>query len=223
MAVPWPPPTHLDSRPIVLSRSSSALSRVVMIRDAGHTDRVASAMASPLTFSLSQPTPSANSPARPGWSPPYAPSRGPPACRSWQTAGPDRRPGTAAAGAKAARTTLTHTEVQLVQLLRQGLANRQISAVLHYRAKAIEVCMSRLCQKAGCHSRLELVLMAERGQQDLSPDVRVPPRRRCSPRPDWRLGDLRSSVGLRPAPQRTTAGEVTFGDTLLQVGAQSVV
>jgi DNA-binding NarL/FixJ family response regulator len=73
---------------------------------------------------------------------------------------------TAGAGAKAARTTLTHTEVQLAQLLRQGLANRRISAVLHYSAKTIEVYMSRLYQKVGCHSRLELVLVAERLQDD---------------------------------------------------------
>jgi hypothetical protein len=41
-------------------------------------------------------------------------------------------------------------------------------------AKTIEVYMSRLCQKVGCHSCLELVLMAERGQKDLSLDVQVP-------------------------------------------------
>lgn len=43
--------------------------------------------------------------------------------------------------------------------------------MLHYSAKTIEVCMSRLYQEVGCHSRLELVLAAVRGQKDLSPDV----------------------------------------------------
>lgn len=62
------------------------------------------------------------------------------------------------------RTTLSDTEVQLVQLLRQGLTNREISAVLHYSAKTIEVYVSRLYQKVGCRSRLELVLAAERGE-----------------------------------------------------------
>ncbi len=62
------------------------------------------------------------------------------------------------------RTTLSDTEVQLVQLLRQGLTNRQISSVLHYSAKTIEVYVSRLYQKVGCRSRLELVLAAERGE-----------------------------------------------------------
>ncbi len=38
--------------------------------------------------------------------------------------------------------TLTQTEAQLVQLLRQGLTNRQISSVLHYSAKTIEVYVS---------------------------------------------------------------------------------
>jgi DNA-binding CsgD family transcriptional regulator/tetratricopeptide (TPR) repeat protein len=64
----------------------------------------------------------------------------------------------------AERPTLTQTEVQLVQLLRQGLTNRQISSVMHYSAKTIEVYVSRLYQKVGCHSRLELVLAAERGE-----------------------------------------------------------
>ncbi len=65
--------------------------------------------------------------------------------------------------------TLTQTEVQLVQLLRQGLTNRQISAVMHYSVKTIEVYLSRLYQKLGCHSRLELVLAAERGEISMSP------------------------------------------------------
>lgn len=62
------------------------------------------------------------------------------------------------------RPTLTQTEEQLVELLRQGLTNRQIAAVLHYSAKTIEVYLSRLYQKVGCHSRLELVVAAERGE-----------------------------------------------------------
>jgi len=67
-------------------------------------------------------------------------------------------------GRAGGRTTLSDTEVQLVQLLRQGLTNRQISSVLHYSAKTIEVYVSRLYQKVGCRSRLELVLAAERGE-----------------------------------------------------------
>jgi DNA-binding CsgD family transcriptional regulator/tetratricopeptide (TPR) repeat protein len=76
-------------------------------------------------------------------------------------AGPGRRrPPSKAAGPK----TLTQTEIQLVHLLRQGLTNRQISSVMHYSAKTIEVYLSRLYQKVGYHSRLELVLAAERGE-----------------------------------------------------------
>ena len=62
------------------------------------------------------------------------------------------------------RPALTRTEIQLVQLLRQGLTNRQIASVMHYSAKTIEVYVSRLYQKVGCHSRMELVLAAERGE-----------------------------------------------------------
>jgi DNA-binding CsgD family transcriptional regulator/tetratricopeptide (TPR) repeat protein len=61
-------------------------------------------------------------------------------------------------------SALTRTETQLVQLLRQGLTNRQISSILHYSPKTIEVYVSRLYQKVGCHSRLELVVAAERGE-----------------------------------------------------------
>jgi DNA-binding CsgD family transcriptional regulator/tetratricopeptide (TPR) repeat protein len=61
-------------------------------------------------------------------------------------------------------SALTRTENQLVQLLRQGLTNRQISSILHYSPKTIEVYVSRLYQKVGCHSRLELVVAAERGE-----------------------------------------------------------
>ena len=35
----------------------------------------------------------------------------------------------------AGRATLTPTEIQLVQLLRQGLMNRQIASVIHYSPK----------------------------------------------------------------------------------------
>jgi DNA-binding CsgD family transcriptional regulator/tetratricopeptide (TPR) repeat protein len=59
---------------------------------------------------------------------------------------------------------VTETEIELVQLLRQGLTNRQISEVMHYSGKTIEVYVSRLYQKLGYRSRLELILAAERGE-----------------------------------------------------------
>ena len=65
------------------------------------------------------------------------------------------------------RAPLTPTEVQLAQLLRQRLTNRQISHVMHYSTKTIEVYVSRLYQKVGCRSRLELVMAIERGEIDL--------------------------------------------------------
>ena len=84
----------------------------------------------------------------------------------------ERRAQAKAAGPR----TLTKTEIQLVQLLRQGLTNRQISAVMHYSAKTIEVYVSRLYQKVGYHSRLELVLAAERGElSGLPPEAPAAP------------------------------------------------
>lgn len=59
---------------------------------------------------------------------------------------------------------LTPNEIQLVRLLRQGLTNRQISAVMHYSPKTIEVYVSRLYRKVGYRSRIELILAAERGE-----------------------------------------------------------
>ncbi len=59
---------------------------------------------------------------------------------------------------------LTPTEVEIVKLVQQSLTNRQISSVLHYSTKTVEVYLSRLYQKVGCHSRVELVLAAERGE-----------------------------------------------------------
>ena len=53
IAMPWPPPTHIDSRPKVLSVSSSALSSVVMMRAPVWPNGWPSAMAPPFTLSLS--------------------------------------------------------------------------------------------------------------------------------------------------------------------------
>jgi DNA-binding CsgD family transcriptional regulator len=81
-----------------------------------------------------------------------------------------RRARSKAGGPKA----LSQTELQLVQLLRQGLTNRQISAVMNYSAKTIEVYVSRLYQKVGYHSRMELVLAAERGELSVLPPADRP-------------------------------------------------
>lgn len=49
-------------------------------------------------------------------------------------------------------------------LLRQGLTNREISDVLNYSPKTVEAYLGRLYRKAGCRSRVELVLAMERGK-----------------------------------------------------------
>ena len=53
MAMPWPPPTHIDSRPMVLSASSRPLSRVHMMRDPVIPKGWPRAMDPPLGLSLS--------------------------------------------------------------------------------------------------------------------------------------------------------------------------
>ena len=53
MAMPWPPPTHIDSSPMVLSVSSSALSSVVMMRAPVWPKGWPRAMAPPRTLSFS--------------------------------------------------------------------------------------------------------------------------------------------------------------------------
>jgi DNA-binding CsgD family transcriptional regulator len=78
---------------------------------------------------------------------------------------------------------LADTEVQLLQLVRDGLNNREIAEVMHYSRKTIEAYLTRLYRKAGATSRVGLVLAAER--QDwlagpASPDrgeIRVPQAR----------------------------------------------
>jgi alkanesulfonate monooxygenase SsuD/methylene tetrahydromethanopterin reductase-like flavin-dependent oxidoreductase (luciferase family) len=57
MAMPWPPPTHIDSRPKVLSASCRPLSSVVMMRAPVMPNGWPRAMAPPLTLSLSQSMP----------------------------------------------------------------------------------------------------------------------------------------------------------------------
>ena len=58
MAMPWPPPTHIVSRPKVLSASWRPLISVVMMRAPVMPNGWPRAMAPPLTFSLSQLMPS---------------------------------------------------------------------------------------------------------------------------------------------------------------------
>ena len=53
MAMPWPPPTHIVSRPTVLSASSSPLSSVLMMRAPVMPNGWPSGIAPPFTLSLS--------------------------------------------------------------------------------------------------------------------------------------------------------------------------
>lgn len=58
---------------------------------------------------------------------------------------------------------LNDTELKLVQLLCEGLSNRQIAEVLSYSAKTIESYLTKLYRKSGCASRVELIVAFERG------------------------------------------------------------
>lgn len=61
-----------------------------------------------------------------------------------------------------AATSLGETELQLVQLVRDGLNNREIAEVMHYSRKTVEAYLSRLYRKTGSSSRIGLVVTAER-------------------------------------------------------------
>ena len=62
---------------------------------------------------------------------------------------------------------LTEIEGQLINMVRDGLNNREIAAVLHYSRKTVEAYLSRLYRKFGCRSRVGLVVALEReGQID---------------------------------------------------------
>jgi|GEM_PF-6877755 len=70
------------------------------------------------------------------------------------------RPATARSSAA---QTLNDTELKLVQLLCEGMSNRQIAEVLSYSAKTIESYLTKLYRKSGCASRVELIVAFERG------------------------------------------------------------
>lgn len=57
---------------------------------------------------------------------------------------------------------LTETELQLVELVRDGLSNPEIAQVMHYSRKTVEAYLSRLYRKTGCHSRVGLVVAIDR-------------------------------------------------------------
>jgi DNA-binding NarL/FixJ family response regulator len=52
----------------------------------------------------------------------------------------------------------------LIELLRAGLGNREISEALHYSRKTVETYLTRLYRKTGHSSRMDLVLACERGE-----------------------------------------------------------
>ncbi|MDC2956769.1 LuxR family transcriptional regulator [Streptomyces gilvifuscus] len=54
-------------------------------------------------------------------------------------------------------------ETRIIQLIRQGMTNRQIAAVIRFSEKSVERHLTRLFAKTGCRSRLDLVAAYERG------------------------------------------------------------
>ncbi|MFE7858809.1 AAA family ATPase [Streptomyces sp. NPDC057403] len=57
----------------------------------------------------------------------------------------------------------TEVETRIIQLLRQGMTNRQIAAVIRFSEKSVERHLTRLFAKTGCRSRLDLIAAYERG------------------------------------------------------------
>ncbi|CCG03710.1 helix-turn-helix transcriptional regulator [Blastococcus saxobsidens] len=57
---------------------------------------------------------------------------------------------------------LADIDLQLLQLVRDGLNNREIAEAMHYSRKTVEAYLSRLYRKTGSTSRISLVLTAER-------------------------------------------------------------
>ncbi|MFJ9541266.1 AAA family ATPase [Streptomyces sp. NPDC101225] len=57
----------------------------------------------------------------------------------------------------------TEVETRIIQLIRQGMTNRQIAAVIRFSEKSVERHLTRLFAKTGCRSRLDLVAAYERG------------------------------------------------------------
>ncbi len=61
------------------------------------------------------------------------------------------------------KSALSATESQLVRFVCDGMTNRLIAATMHYSPKTVEVYLSRVYSKTGCHSRLELARAVDRG------------------------------------------------------------
>jgi DNA-binding CsgD family transcriptional regulator len=54
-------------------------------------------------------------------------------------------------------------EARIIELIQQGMTNRQIAAAIRFSEKSVERHLTRLFAKTGCRSRLDLVAAYERG------------------------------------------------------------
>lgn len=70
-----------------------------------------------------------------------------------------------------ARRALTATELNMAELVQQGLTNREIASVLHYSPKTVEVYLSRVYAKIGVSTRLELARAMDLGALTAPADV----------------------------------------------------
>jgi DNA-binding NarL/FixJ family response regulator len=60
------------------------------------------------------------------------------------------------------RTALTEREMEVLELMAQGLTNNQIAAQLHLSTRTIEAHLTHIYNKLGVNSRTEAALIAER-------------------------------------------------------------
>jgi DNA-binding CsgD family transcriptional regulator len=61
------------------------------------------------------------------------------------------------------RSSLSDTEMRIVEEIRRGRTNRQIGLALLLTEKTVEYYLSRLFVKTGCRSRVDLAAASVRG------------------------------------------------------------
>ncbi|OEV11498.1 hypothetical protein AN218_12570 [Streptomyces nanshensis] len=68
-----------------------------------------------------------------------------------------RERGVPAPRSRGQRQTPADNELRIIELIREGMTNRQIALQLQVSEKTVEYCLTRLFARTGCRSRVELV------------------------------------------------------------------
>lgn len=75
-----------------------------------------------------------------------------------------RKVGVALPRSRAARDDFSQTELQIIELVRHGMTNRQIATSVRISEKTVENYLTRLFAKTGCRSRLDLAAASLEGR-----------------------------------------------------------